>query len=124
MLPKIFTFQRIARWPRIGPNVLPVSRIDIKREGTNFKIENLAQDQKVQRSEPNLPLNGAKLNMSEAEIFANSNAFLIGLPIISVRKIARVGQTHKKWNADSAPMEHAPQIGHSVSPMTLKLHSK
>jgi hypothetical protein len=54
-----------------------------------------------ERSEPNLPLNEANLNMSEAEISANSKAFIIGLSIIRVRKITRVEQTHKKWNADS-----------------------
>jgi hypothetical protein len=74
----------------------------------------LAQLQKVQKSEPNLLLNEANLSRSEAEISANSNAFIIGLPLIRVRKIARVVQTHKKWNADSASMEHALQIGFGV----------
>jgi hypothetical protein len=29
----------------------------------------------------------------------------LGLPIIRVRKVARVGHTHKNWNADYTSME-------------------
>jgi hypothetical protein len=53
----------------------------------------LAQYQKVQGSEPNLPHNEANHNMSEAGIFVNSDT----------QKIA-----------DTASMEHARQIGVGV----------
>jgi hypothetical protein len=33
------------------------------------------------------------------------------------RKFARAGQTHKEWEADSASMEHAPQVGLGSSPI-------
>jgi hypothetical protein len=77
----------------------------------------LVKYQKFQKSEPNLLLSEANLVMSEAMISANFNAFIIGFAIIHVRKIARVGQTHKKWTADSASMGHAPQIGLCESPI-------
>jgi hypothetical protein len=57
-------------------------------------LRKLGQYQKVQRSEPIIPLNEANLNMSEARISAKSNAFIMP-----------VGQTHTKCNADTASMK-------------------
>jgi hypothetical protein len=41
----------------------------------------------------------------------------MGLPMNRDSKFARAGQTHKKLKADSASMEHAPQVGLGLSPI-------
>jgi hypothetical protein len=38
----------------------------------------------------------------------------MGLLIIRVRRFAKAGHTHRKWNTDSASKKHDPQIGLAV----------
>jgi hypothetical protein len=59
----------------------------------------------------------ANLKIVEGGISGISDACTMGLPMTRDRKFARAEQTHKKWKADSASMEHAPQIGLALSPI-------
>jgi hypothetical protein len=70
-----------------------------------------------QRFEPNLPLSEANLKIVEGGISGISDTGTMGLRMTRDRKFARAGQTHKKWKADSACMEHAPQVGLGLSPI-------
>jgi hypothetical protein len=58
-----------------------------------------------------LMLNEANLKIADAGIPENADSLTMGLPIPRDRSVARVGQTHKKWNKDSASIEQTPQIG-------------
>jgi hypothetical protein len=107
----------LARGPRLGPYV---HTTDVKKE----ELERMRKKEREgicgdgsQRSEPNLPLSEANLKIVEGEIPGISDACTMGLPMTRDRKFARAGQTHKKWKADSASMENAPQVGLGLSPL-------
>jgi hypothetical protein len=54
---------------------------------------------------------------ADAETSVNLDALIMGLPKIRVLNVARVGQTHTKWNAVSSSNWQDAQAGLVVSPI-------
>jgi hypothetical protein len=92
-----------ARGPRNGPNVLPVIRV--------YPIEKICHKPKKFGDLNQIFRLMKRFLCLKLRFLQISNRVYYRFPIICVCKIARVEQTHKKWNADSGLMEHAPQIG-------------
>jgi hypothetical protein len=72
-----------------------------------------------QKFGPNLPLSEANLKIVEGGNSGISDVCTMGLLMSRDHKFARARQTHKKWKADSASMEHAPQVGLGSSPIVV-----